>query len=69
VSFREPFLALRDEQLRHLAFFTFPAGAILTVRSEQNKQGMVEVAYEGKIYAAFMRDVKERCDQVQAQSE
>ena len=65
---REPFLAVRYEQLRTLKFLTITAGSIITLQSEVHKSGLVSVLYEGQIVTAFMRDIEARADMVQPAS-
>ncbi len=65
---RDPFLAVRDEVPGRSAFATVPEGAIILVRGFRKNSGMVDFQYEGRVLAAFLQDIEERCDMVEQQT-
>jgi hypothetical protein len=66
---REPFLAVCDDPPRRFTFVTAETGKSLTVLGEPNRSGLVDVRYEGKIIAAFMRDILARCERAEGHAE
>lgn len=55
-----PFIAVEPGE----TLFYIPAEASITVASEVRGNGLVDVLYEGKRVAAFLRDIKARAEPV-----
>lgn len=62
----EPFIAVTDGQSRPFAFVTITKGSTITIKGEVQQSGLVDVLYEGKVVAAFMRDIQARAQLVEA---
>ena len=62
----EPFLAVTDGRSKPFAFVTISAGATITVKGEVQQSGLVDVLYDDRIVAAFMRDIEARAELVEA---
>lgn len=41
-------------------FVIIPAGALLTLAGEPQQSGLVDVLFEGRVVAMFLRDLQER---------
>jgi hypothetical protein len=61
---REAFIAVRDEPPAPFAFTTITAGSTLRIIGQVQKSGLVDVLYDGRIVAAFMRDIESRAEMV-----
>ncbi len=66
---REPFLAVRNEPEHRFAFTTIPEGAIIATRGTPQESGLIEIDYDRQKLEAFLRDIEDRCEQVQAMPE
>ena len=64
----EPFLAVRDEPPHQFTFVTLEPGTTVLVRGEPHRSGLVDVEYDGRIVAAFMRDILAHCERVEAKA-
>lgn len=57
---QEPVLAVRNDQSKPFVFVTITEGSIITVQGEVQQSGLVDVLYDGRIVAVFMRDIQAR---------
>ena len=57
-------MAVRDDPPRPFTFVTITPGSIITVKGEVLQSGLVDVLYDGRIVAAFMRDIESRAEMV-----
>ena len=68
---REPMLAIPKETLNSVGFLTIKSGSVITVKSDESdeqKYGLVEVDYDGKIVLAFRRAIELRAHRVRGQA-
>jgi hypothetical protein len=65
---REPFIAVRDEPPAPFAFTTITPGSTIKVLGEVQPSGLVDVLHDGKIVAAFMRDIEARAERIKTES-
>ena len=49
-------------------FVTVPAGALLTLAGEPQQSGLVDVLFEGRVVAMFLRDLQDRGERILAQA-
>jgi hypothetical protein len=61
---KQAFMAVRDNPPLPFTFVTIPAGAIIVVAGDVLQSGLVNVLHNGRIVAAFMRDIESRADVV-----
>ena len=61
---RESFLAVRSDPSQ--CFITVAPGSVIIVQGQPGGSGLIDIVYKGSVVAAFMRDIVDRCDQVQA---
>jgi hypothetical protein len=47
-----------------LTIITVPSGVVLEVVGDAQKSGLVEVLWEGRHIAVFIKDIESRCDLV-----
>ena len=59
-----PFLAVSPNEDSSFRFVTLERGAIIRVNVEHTvpRSGLVDVLYEGRTVAAFMRDIEDRAE-------
>ena len=65
---KEPLLGVRDRSRSENGFVTIPAGSMITTTGEVQRSGFVDVVYDGRIVAVFMRDLQARADMAEAAS-
>ena len=63
---RQSFLALYEGHDRRFCFEELKPGHIVSVVHYQDRNGMVEVRYEGRVLTVFMRDIMGKCSRVDA---
>lgn len=61
---REPFLAIFEGDDRRFSFEELKAGHVVAVLHYQDRNGMVQVHYDGRVFAVFMRDLTNNCVEV-----
>ena len=49
-------------------FVTIPADALLNVVGEPQQSGLVDVLFEGRVVAMFLRDIKDRGERILARA-
>jgi hypothetical protein len=49
-------------------FVTIPAGALLKVVGDAQQSGLVDVLFEGRVVAMFLRDIEDRGERILARS-
>ena len=59
---KEPLLGVRDHPTSEAGFVTIPAGSMLATTGEVQRSGFVDVVYDGRIVAVFMRDLQARAE-------
>ena len=47
-----------------MQFVTVPAGAILELVGELQQSGLIDVHFEGRVVAMFLRDIEERAERI-----
>jgi hypothetical protein len=62
---KEPLLAVRDDVPKPNGFITISPGSIISTRGEVQQSGFVDVLYDGRVVAVFMRDIQARTDRVE----
>ena len=62
-------MAVSDDPSQSFSFTTLRPGALIITVGSANKSGLVDIQYEEKTYAAFMRDIEDRCERVRTVSD
>jgi hypothetical protein len=67
---RLPFVAVRPSAEGAFESVALPPGSIISVKAERTvlRSGLVDVLYDGKILAAYLRDIEDRAESVDAQA-
>ena len=61
---KEPLLGVHVHTPPEDGFVTIPAGAILATAGKVQRSGFVDVRYEGRVVAVFLRDLETRAERV-----
>ena len=51
-----------------MQFVTVPAGAMLELIGETQQSGLIDVHFEGRVVAMFLRDIEERGERIFAKA-
>jgi hypothetical protein len=67
---KTPFVAVLPNAGGVFESISLQPGAIISVKLERTvlRSGLVDVLYEGKVLAAYLRDIEDRAECVDAQS-
>jgi hypothetical protein len=65
---REPLLAILKGPVSSVGFLTIKSGSVVTVKSDDQACGFVEVDYQGQIVLALMRGIELRAHRVRGQA-
>lgn len=67
---KTPFVAVRPTAGGVFESVALEPGAIISVKLERTvvRSGLVDVLYEGRVLAAYLRDIEDRAEYVDAQA-
>lgn len=59
-----PFVAVKPDDDGHYRFVTLGRGSVFDLNGELRRTELVEILFEGRVLAAFIRDIEERAERI-----